>query len=70
MYETDAAATIPAWKQNVNVYWPENGPLDATHGSDTTVRQRVLETFAGRVSAAFVDHREADDPALRAKMAQ
>jgi len=67
VFETDTAAAAPAWKQDLNVYWPENGPMDATHGSDTTARQRVLETFAGRLSAAFVDHREAD-PDMRSKM--
>ena len=69
VFETDSAGSTAAWHQNVTVFWPENGPMDANHGSDNTVRTQVLSTFSGKLAGAFYDHRDVD-PSTRDKMEQ
>jgi len=67
VFETETPGSTAVWNQPLRVFWPENGPMDATQGSDLAVRQHVLEAFSSQLTGAFYDHRDVE-PSAREKM--
>lgn len=58
VFEVDIPGNQPSWREEIAVYFPDNGPLDATQSSELVVRKRALEMFSENLVNRFYDHRE------------
>jgi hypothetical protein len=60
VYEVDSPTDTPAWTSVLDVFYPEDHPIDPTQSSPDALRASLLEKFADKLSNCFYDHHEFD----------